>query len=87
MIHMGLDTVKLDGKYFDIKVKVGEKVKKGDLIARVDFEKIKEEGYPIVTPVLVLNSDSFTEIQAESPKFVTEKDKLLTCKMIGKILR
>ena len=53
MIHMGLDTVKLDGKYFDIKVKVGEKVKKGDLIARVDFEKIKEEGYPIVTPVLV----------------------------------
>ncbi len=80
MIHMGLDTVKLDGKYFDIKVKVGEKVKKGDLIARVDFEKIKEEGYPIVTPVLVLNSDSFTEIQAESPKFVTEKDKLLTCK-------
>ncbi len=53
----------------------------------MDFEKIKEEGYPIVTPVLVLNSDNFTEIQAESPKFVTEKDKLLTCKMIGKILR
>lgn len=80
MIHMGLDTVKLDGKYFDIKVKVGEKVKKGNCIAKVDFEKIKEAGYPVVTPVLILNSDDFTEIQAESPKSVTEKDKLLTCK-------
>ena len=81
MIHMGLDTVKLDGKYFDIKVKVGEKVKKGNCIAKVDFEKIKEAGYPVVTPVLILNSDDFTEIQAESPKSVTERNILLTCKL------
>lgn len=76
MIHMGLDTVKLEGKYFDIKVKQGDKVKRGDLIAIVDFQKIKEAGYTVVTPVLILNSDSFTEVKEEIPKLVTEKDKI-----------
>ena len=80
MIHMGLDTVKLEGKYFDIKVKQGDKVKRGDLIAIVDFQKIKEAGYPVVTPVLILNSDSFTEVKEEIPKLVTEKDRLLVCR-------
>ena len=80
MIHMGLDTVKLEGKYFDIKVKQGDKVKRGDLIAIVDFQKIKEAGYTVVTPVLILNSDSFTEVKEEIPKLVTEKDRLLVCR-------
>lgn len=80
MIHMGLDTVKLEGEHFDIKVKPGDKVKRGDLIAVVDFEKIKEAGYPVVTPVLILNSDSFAEVKAELPKLVTEKDRLLVCR-------
>jgi len=63
LIHIGFDTVSLDGKYFDVKVKAGQEVKKGDLLVEFDIDKIKAEGFDITTPILITNSDSFNTIK------------------------
>ena len=62
LIHMGLDTVKLAGKGFDVKVKVGDKVNVGDLLATFDIDFIKGEGLPVTTPIVISNTDAFAEI-------------------------
>ena len=58
LIHIGIDTVNLKGKYFQIHTSVGESVKKGQLLADFDLENIRNEGYSIVTPVVLVNSES-----------------------------
>lgn len=63
LIHIGLDTVQLEGKCFSIKVKNGQKIKKGGLMATADLEGIKKAGCKTVTPVIVTNSDDFAEIE------------------------
>ena len=63
LIHVGIDTVKLDGKYFNVKVEEGQTVKKGDLLLICDIEKVKKAGFQTVTPLIVTNTDEFTEIQ------------------------
>lgn len=62
LIHLGIDTVKLEGKYFEIKVEAGDTVKKGQLIAVCDIEKITAEGYSMETPVVIINSSDYLEI-------------------------
>lgn len=63
LIHIGFDTVSLDGKYFDVKVQVGQEVKKGDLLVEFDIDKIKAEGFDITTPILITNSDNFSDLK------------------------
>ncbi|MCC8015164.1 MAG: PTS glucose transporter subunit IIA [Eubacterium sp.] len=63
LIHIGLDTVNLEGKCFNIKVKDGQKIKKGELMAIADLDGIKKAGYKTVTPVIVTNSDDFEKIE------------------------
>mgnify|MGYP003312296026 CR=1 FL=1 len=53
LMHIGLDTVKLNGEGFTLHVKVGDKVKKGDLIAEVNLDFIKEQGLNTITPVII----------------------------------
>ena len=77
LIHIGLDTVKLNGKYFSTHVKAGDKVKAGDLLVEFDIEKIKEAGYPTVTPVIITNTDSYEEVEVVAKGAVKEKDKLV----------
>ncbi|MCR3759738.1 beta-glucoside-specific PTS transporter subunit IIABC [Clostridium felsineum] len=62
LIHVGFNTVELEGKYFEVKVSSGQTVKKGDLLVEFDIDKIKKEGFDITTPVLVTNYDMFNEI-------------------------
>lgn len=62
LIHVGIDTVQLNGKYYDIHVKDGDHVKTGDLLADVDLEGIKSENYRTVTPVIVSNTDDYRAI-------------------------
>lgn len=59
LIHMGLETVQLDGKGFDIMIENGQKVKKGDILATYDINTIAEEGYKTVTPIVLLNADDY----------------------------
>lgn len=57
LIHIGMDTVKLNGRGFDVKVKAGDQVKAGDLLAEFDMDLIKREGYPVTTAVVITNTD------------------------------
>lgn len=61
LIHVGMDTVKMNGKGFNIKTNVGSKVKQGDLLLEFDINEIKQAGYSIVTPVVITNSDAYKE--------------------------
>lgn len=78
LIHVGMDTVKLGGKHFACHIEDGQQVKKGQLLLEFDMDAIKAEGYEIVTPVIITNSDEFTEITTEAAGQVKNGDKLLT---------
>lgn len=62
LIHIGLDTVKLEGRYFEVFVQEGQEVSRGDLLVTCDREKIRQEGYETITPVIITNTASFTDI-------------------------
>ncbi|MCD8146650.1 MAG: beta-glucoside-specific PTS transporter subunit IIABC [Clostridiales bacterium] len=62
LIHIGLETVSLNGKYFDAKVKDNDQVKKGDLLIEFDLDAIKAAGFDTITPVLVTNADEFESV-------------------------
>lgn len=78
LIHIGLDTVKLNGKHFTIHAKEGDKVKKGDLLLEADIEQIKADGYDIVTPVVICNTDEFSKFQMAEAGTVSAGDTVLT---------
>ncbi len=65
LMHVGMDTVKLEGKGYTPLVKNGDKVKKGQLLLKFDIEAIKAAGYDVTTPVVVTNGDAFTVKPAE----------------------
>lgn len=77
LIHVGLDTVKLNGEHFKIHAEEGQEVKKGDLLLEADLEQIKAAGYDIITPIVICNTDEFTEIQPEEPKTVAPGDDIM----------
>ena len=64
LIHVGLDTVELDGKYFRIPVSVGDRVKAGDVLIEADLEGIRNAGYDTVTPVVVTNTEDYVSVTA-----------------------
>ncbi|RDY27029.1 PTS beta-glucoside transporter subunit EIIBCA [Romboutsia weinsteinii] len=78
LIHVGLETVNLQGKYFTPMAKVGDKIKKGDLLLTFDLEAIKNEGYDTVTPVIISNSDQFMEIVKTKNESITQLETILT---------
>lgn len=81
LIHIGLETVNLNGKYFNTKVKIGDFVKQGDLLIEFDLTAIKKEGYDTITPVLVTNADDYESVKPimEAGEAVVG-NKLLTIK-------
>lgn len=62
IIHVGIDTVQLDGKYFTAHVEGNTKVKKGQLLLEFDMQGIKDAGYDVTTPVIVSNTDEFSQV-------------------------
>lgn len=78
LIHIGIDTVNLEGKHFTAHVASGQKIKKGDLLVSFDQEMIKKEGYDTVTPVLITNSAEFHSIDTNASGNVKVGDVLLT---------
>ncbi|MCU9613079.1 beta-glucoside-specific PTS transporter subunit IIABC [Caldibacillus lycopersici] len=78
LIHIGLDTVQLEGKYFKAHVKPGEKVKQGQLLVEFDMEKIKAAGYDVTTPIIITNSDQYSDIIETNQQTTTKQEVLLT---------
>lgn len=78
LIHVGMDTVSLNGKGFDKKVNQGDTVKRGDLILEFDLQVIEEAGLSAVTPVIITNPAGRSEIKATQAETVKPGDALLT---------
>lgn len=78
LIHVGMDTVSLDGEGFIQHVKAGDKVTVGQKLVTVDLESVKAAGYPIVTPIVITNTGDFTDITVTKVQSVTSGDDLLT---------
>lgn len=76
LIHIGLDTVELDGKYFDVHVQAGDTIQKGQLLVDFDLEKISEK-YPVTTPIVITNTDRFSEIKNSDHKHCVKDDVIL----------
>lgn len=78
LIHIGIDTVKLDGKHFKSYIKDGDNVKKGDLLVEFDKEAIIAEGYQVITPIIITNSANYLDVLAKDIKEVKAGEALLT---------
>lgn len=78
LIHVGMDTVQLEGKYFTPRVKQGDKIKVGDVLLEFDIDKIKESGFSTITPVIITNSDNYLDIIETNKKDINFKEDLIT---------
>lgn len=77
LIHVGLDTVKMNGDGFTGFVKAGDTVKKGDLLLEVDLDKVKEAGYDTITPMLICNTDDYASVSGLDGKEVKPGDDVI----------
>ncbi|GAA0180135.1 beta-glucoside-specific PTS transporter subunit IIABC [Clostridium sediminicola] len=78
LIHVGMNTVQLEGKHFTPKLKQGDKVKKGDVILEFDKRAIEEAGYSVITPVIVTNSANYLDIIETDKADINYRGNLLT---------
>ncbi len=77
LLHIGIDTVKLNGKYFVAHVNSGQSVKRGDLLLSFDIKGIRNEGYKLTSPIVICNSDDYGEIKTVASGEVTRGRELL----------
>ena len=77
LIHVGLETVGLEGKPFTIHVANGDKVKKGQLMIEVDLEAIKAAGLQTITPMVICNTDAYPTFKTFIDKDVTNDDVVI----------
>lgn len=78
LIHIGIDTVKMDGKGFTKKVSDGDKVHAGDILVEADLEKIKNAGYQTTTMMILTNTDEFGNVTKAEPAEVKTTSKVMT---------
>ncbi|MDU1007090.1 beta-glucoside-specific PTS transporter subunit IIABC [Clostridium butyricum] len=78
LIHVGIDTVSLEGKYFKLIISQGQTVKKGDLLLEFDIDKIHEAGYDLTTMIIVTNSNDYMEVVQTDKSIVDKEDVILT---------
>ena len=77
LIHIGVDTVKLDGKGFTKKVSDGAKVHAGDVLIEADLDTIKAAGYPATTMFILTNADQFGRVEKAEPGEVSEGSRIM----------
>lgn len=80
LIHIGIDTVRLNGKYFDAKIEQGQQVKKGQTLVNFDIDKIREEGYILQTSMIVADMGKCTSLKKEPVGTVDYRQRVLTVK-------
>ncbi|WP_049627665.1 beta-glucoside-specific PTS transporter subunit IIABC [Bacillus sp. JFL15] len=77
LIHIGLDTVRLDGRHFEMHVKEGNAVAPGDLLITFDIEEIKAAGFDVMTPVIITNTDQYLFTDVKKRGMVKPNEALL----------
>ena len=77
LIHVGLETVSLEGKPFTVHAASGDKVTKGQLLIEVDLEAVKAAGLPTITPMVICNTDDYSTFNTTVGKNVTNEDVVI----------
>ena len=77
LIHVGIDTVKMDGNGFTKKVSDGAKVHAGDVLIEADLNAIKEAGHPTTTMMILTNTDLYDSVECAAPGTVTGKSSVM----------
>lgn len=80
LIHIGMDTVELEGNYFHPKKASGDVVKKGEVILEFDKDEIVKAGYDITTPIIISNTDKYADVSANAEGEVKELEEILIIK-------
>lgn len=78
LIHIGIDTVKLGGRHFDVKVTTGQQVKAGDLLVEFDGDAIEKAGYDLTTPIVVTNGELYPAISNRASGPIAHGEPLFT---------
>ncbi len=77
LVHIGLDTVELNGKHYKAFVKNNDEVKKGDKLVEFDIQEIEKAGYDVITPIIITNSSAYIDVIETDKKQVKQLDSLL----------
>ncbi|MDF9844766.1 MULTISPECIES: beta-glucoside-specific PTS transporter subunit IIABC [unclassified Paenibacillus] len=77
LVHVGLNTVKLKGKYFTSFVNEGDRIRKGDKLLEFDIEKIREAGFSVTTPIIVTNTFNYQQITHSEKERISSNENLL----------
>ena len=78
LIHVGIDTVQLNGEHYKAYIQNGDKIKAGDLLVEFDIEAIKVAGYEVVTPVIITNTPTYSDIIPMKEGLILKGEELLT---------
>lgn len=81
LLHIGIDTVKLKGKYFKPRVSKGQRVRKGGVLVEFDAEGIKKAGYKLTTPMIICNSDDYAAVSAVTNGKINAGDDIIKIEM------
>lgn len=80
LVHVGIETVKLKGRPFTVKVQAGDPFKQGDVLVEFDKDMIESAGYPIITPIILTNAQEYEQVGIEDAKQISFNKKLFTLK-------
>lgn len=78
LIHIGMDTVKLNGRHFNARVNQGDNISKGQKLIEFDLSAIKSEGYAVTTPIVITNNKDFSDVVLEQIQKVGNGQKIIT---------
>ncbi|MBD1381482.1 beta-glucoside-specific PTS transporter subunit IIABC [Metabacillus arenae] len=81
LIHVGMDTVQLEGKFFSAQTSQGDRVEKGQLLIEFDLNEIKKAGFNLATPIVVTNADKYMHIVPTKEKQIKTGDRLIELKL------
>lgn len=77
LIHIGLNTVALDGKHYDVHINSGDKVVKGQKLVSFDIDAIKSQGYSTITPVLITNTSDLKDVIIMENKLIDKRNTII----------
>ncbi|MEE1357912.1 MAG: PTS glucose transporter subunit IIA, partial [Clostridia bacterium] len=77
LLHVGIDTVKLAGKFFEAHVSDDQEIHKGDLLITFDIDEIKNAGYKTTTPMIICNTDDYASVEVVAGENVSAGEKII----------
>lgn len=77
LIYVGIDTVKLNGQYYQSHVQQGDQVKQGDLLLEFDIESIQQSGFETITPIVITNTEEYATINVTNESILSTESKLM----------